>query len=435
MNRLTKTNKSTRRGNKEGTIYQRKDGKWCCQILVGYDKDGKPKRKTHYGATRTDVSTWLALTLGDMYGGKLDIGSDDITLRGFATEWLSRFKRFEIGTKTLEGYWSCLNLHILPELGDDMLGGVTTTHLQRFLYGLQADKDLGIRSITMVRSTLIQIFDHALGMRMVESNPARGTKLPKQRKCADASESKAISIALREKIMLALSDEPVMRPIITTLMFTGMRIGEALGLEWRHVNFEKKMITIEQSAVQELTIDKSGKTVRRDTTLGGVKTTASQRTIRVADVVIDSLKQWQVHQCLQKNAPAAIEPESVVFCNTRTHNLRTYSGFRASYRHFLRRHDLDEHGLNLHRYRHTVATMLLELGVNPKIVQNLLGHSDISTTLGVYSHVVSEVYDGVAVRLNTAFEDLQAGNYRPQIGGGQIKKLADGVAGTLLESV
>ena len=72
--------------------------------------------------------------------------------------------------------------------------------------------------------------------------------------------------------------------------------------------------------------------------------------------------------------------------------MRTYSGFRASYRHFLERNGFEAEGLNLHRFRHTYASMLLEQEINPKIVQKLLGHRDVSTTLGVYTHVVPEVF-------------------------------------------
>lgn len=89
----------------------------------------------------------------------------------------------------------------------------------------------------MVRSTLIQIFNHALGMCLIENNQARGTKLPKQCKRPETVEGKAISIALQEEILSATADALIM------LMFMGMRIGELLGLQWRHVDFERKSIS------------------------------------------------------------------------------------------------------------------------------------------------------------------------------------------------
>jgi len=91
-------------------------------------------------------------------------------------------------------------------------------------------------------------------------------------------------------------------------------------------------------------------------------------------------------------------------------------GFRTAYRRFLKRHGLDGEALNLHRFRHTFATMLLETGVNPKIVQKLMGHKDIETTLGIYSHVLAEVYDSVADTLDDIYTQTVAGTYTPDIG-------------------
>ena len=88
--------------------------------------------------------------------------------------------------------------------------------------------------------------------------------------------------------------------------------------------------------------------------------------------------------------------------------MRTYNGFRTTYLRFMRKHNLGEY--SLHSYRHTFATMLLEKGVNPKIVQKLLGHQDIETTLGTYSHVLPEVFDGVAGVVGELHADMVAWN-------------------------
>ena len=100
----------------------------------------------------------------------------------------------------------------------------------------------------------------------------------------------------------------------------------------------------------------------------------------------------------------------------------TYSGFRATYRHFLDRNGFGDEGLNLHRYRHTYASMLLEQGINPKIVQKLLGHRDVSTTLGVYTHVVPEVFAGVTGAMNAAAAQLLDGTYAPKLNEDMVRK-------------
>ena len=77
--------------------------------------------------------------------------------------------------------------------------------------------------------------------------------------------------------------------------------------------------------------------------------------------------------------------------------------------------------MNLHRFRHTYASMLLEQEVNPKIVQKLLGHRDVSTTLGVYTHVVPEVFSGVTTAVNNASQRLLDGTYAPRMSMAQVR--------------
>ena len=103
-----------------------------------------------------------------------------------------------------------------------------------------------------------------------------------------------------------------------------------------------------------------------------------------------------------------------ILWNTRISSSRANSGFRASYRHFLDRNGFSGEGLNLHRFRHTYASMLLEQEINPRIVQKLLGHRDVSTTLGIYTHVVPEVFAGVAAAVDTASQQLMDGTYTPK---------------------
>ena len=93
--------------------------------------------------------------------------------------------------------------------------------------------------------------------------------------------------------------------------------------------------------------------------------------------------------------------------------------------HFLQRHELDEFHLNLHRFRHTYASMLLEQEFKPNVVKNLLGHKDIRTTLGIYTHIVPEVYEGVADVMNLASKAMLEGTYKPRISSQQLEQCMD----------
>lgn len=176
------------------------------------------------------------------------------------------------------------------------------------------------------------------------------------------------------------------------------------------------------SLTRELVFDKDGKTEKMRDALGATKTRTSQRVLQAPDIVLTRLREWMQYVAKLNGGLQALVPDGFVFISTRTMGMRTYSGFRASYRNFLKRNGFDSDGLNLHRYRHTYASMLLEQEINPKIVQKLLGHRDVSTTLGVYTHVVPEVYSGVTATVNGVSERLLAGTYTPKMSSDQVRQ-------------
>ena len=414
---MPRKTKVTRRGKNEGSVYQRKDGRWVGQVTVGYREDnGKPIRRYTYQATREEAARWVALQVATELDRAGSVRSGELLLRDFLHNWLATFKVHEVCSRTMALYYDAERLHIAPALGDLPLGEVTPLKIQTFLYQLQAEKRLSQRTISLNKSVLVQMYDYAMELGLVENNPTRNAKLPRQSRKIDDGDSKVIPIAQREKLLKAAESDPILCPILTLLMLTGMRIGEALALQWKHVDFQNRTISIQQSLTRELEFDGEGRTKKTAAALGVTKTRCSRRVIQAPDLVLQRLREWMRYLSKRKGGLEALVPEGFVFCSTRTMGMRTYSGFRASFRHFLERNGFGDQHLNLHRFRHTYASMLLEQEISPKVVQKLLGHRDISTTLGVYSHVVPEVFTGVTAVVNTASEQLLAGTYAPRQG-------------------
>ena len=400
---MPRKTKVTRRGKNEGSVYQRKDGRWVGQVTVGYREDnGKPIRRYTYQATREEAARWVALQVATELDRAGSVRSGELLLRDFLHNWLATFKVHEVCSRTMALYYDAERLHIAPALGDLPLGEVTPLKIQTFLYQLQAEKRLSQRTISLNKSVLVQMYDYAMELGLVENNPARNAKLPRQSRKIDDGDSKVIPIAQREQLLKAAESDPILCPILTLLMLTGMRIGEALALQWKHVDFQNRTISIQQSLTRELEFDGEGRTKKAAAALGVTKTRCSRRVIQAPDLVLQRLREWMRYLSKRKGGLEALVPEGFVFCSTRTMGMRTYSGFRASFRHFLERNGFGDQHLNLHRFRHTYASMLLEQEISPKVVQKLLGHRDVSTTLGVYSHVVPEVFTGVTAVVNTA---------------------------------
>ena len=414
---MPRKTKVTRRGKNEGSVYQRKDGRWVGQVTVGCREDnGKPIRRYTYQATREEAARWVALQVATELDRAGSVRSGELLLRDFLHNWLTACKVHEVCSRTMALYYDAERLHIAPALGDLPLGEVTPLKVQAFLYQLQAEKRLSQRTISLNKSVLVQMYDYAMELGLVEYNPARNAKLPRQSRKIDGGEEKVIPIAQREQLLKAAESDPILCPILTLLMLTGMRIGEALALQWKHVDFQNRTISIQQSLTRELEFDGEGRTKKAAAALGVTKTRCSRRVIQAPDLVLQRLREWMRYLSKRKGGLEALVPEGFVFCSTRTMGMRTYSGFRASFRHFLERNGFGDQHLNLHRFRHTYASMLLEQEISPKVVQKLLGHRDVSTTLGVYSHVVPEVFTGVTAVVNTASEQLLAGTYAPRQG-------------------
>ena len=422
MPRKANKPKASRRGKNEGSVYKRNDGKWVGQVTVGYRPDnGKPIRKYFYANTREEAARKVAMTLATEMNKESTAIRDDLFLKDFLRKWLTTFKAHEVCSRTMELYYSAERLHIVPALGNLPINQVTPVKIQGLLYQLQAEKGLSQRTVSLVRGVLIQMYDYAMEMRLAEFNPARNTKLPRQPRKPD-NEGKVIPIAQREALLKAAEDDEIMCPILTMLMLTGMRIGELLALQWKHIDFAAKTISIQQSLTREIVFDEDGKTQQSSDALGTTKTRTSRRVIQVPDLVLERLRRWMKHVAGLKGGLKVLVPDGFVFVSTRTMGMRTYSGFRATYRHFLDRNGFGDEGLNLHRYRHTYASMLLEQGINPKIVQKLLGHRDVSTTLGVYTHVVPEVFTGVTGEMNAAAAQLLDGTYAPKLNEDMVRK-------------
>lgn len=401
-----KKRKTSRRANNEGSIYKRQDGSWCAQVTIGYDeKTGKIKRKTLYGKTQEEVRKKKEAALLQLRLADPSRPMPNPTVELFMKDFLLNVKKESVTSRTFEWYCNLAEIHIYPTLGSTPLNSLTLDSLQVFLNGMMARK-LSLRTVKAVRDLLNQALEYACQTKLLNENPVRYARLPKFDRSVSGDEKEALSPELRKRVLDAAKSDEVMYPILLTLMFTGMRAGEALALIWKNVDLEKGLITVDRAVTQESTYDKEGKRLSRETIVAMPKTQSGIRRIPLLPQVVDTLATWKKY--VEGKHPEWVGPDKPVFMN-QSGEQRTYSGFRATYRHFLKRNGLEDEHLNLHRYRHTFATILLEMGANPRTVQMLMGHRDVKTTLGTYSHVSMGVLEDAVAGLNGALTQLLGG--------------------------
>lgn len=410
-----------RRSKGQGTIWQDRNGKWRGQLVVGMKGDGTSERRSFSGTSRDEVQRKLNEFIqlanasfetraipGEEIEGVKTVVRSRITVAQMAQRWLWDYKRIEICSKTCEWYEHLIHSMIEPHIGGVMLGRVNTLAVQTLINRLVMVDNYAARTVRGVRSILMQSFDLANQLGLMQGNPAVGVKLPKIRRRGRKDEEKVIPMEIRAKVLQAAQAEPMMRAAITTLLFTGLRIGELLALRWSDLDYTAKTLTVDEAVVRRPVYNEQGDRIALKNVVAEPKTDDSYRTVRLSEPVIEALQAWQAYLKDERYGCWLVRPDSFVFTNRKTRKPYTYTGFRAVYYHFLERNGLKECRLNLHSYRHTFATMLVEAGMNPKVVQSQLGHTSVNTTLGVYTHVTPALSESVSVALEHVYQQMNA---------------------------
>jgi integrase len=343
-----------KRGNNEGSIYKRKDGRWEAKLTIGYDADGKPIRKSSYHKTRReaqdamrDAQTRLASNLA-----QLDTGT---TLREWSEIWLEN-KKSVLKQSTYENYFYALK-HILPPLGHLKLCEIKNVQLQAFLNELGKTK--GKSALQKVRIVLYGMLDEAEKNELVTRNAARGLKMPlnaEPEKKREAFTPEEIALIEENAKKIDFAD------VITMLINTGLREGELLAMRRQNVNTENACIYITHSATR----------INGKPTLGTPKTQESVRTIPVSDWVL-------------KLIAARLPPDDGFIFQCRNGDIWSPRSFLRAYKKALEQMGIRY--LSPHCCRHTYATRLHAAGADTKTIQTLMGHTDYALTANIYTHV------------------------------------------------
>ncbi len=246
-------------------------------------------------------------------------------------------------------------------------------------------KPLSNKTIMHYREIISTVLSAAVQWQAIPSNPSVRIRPPKQGKysveCLDEIEA--------AKMLDTLAEESVQyRTMIQTLLFTGMRRGELLGLEWQDIDFDNKMIHICRSSLYSPVLG-----IFED----GTKTDNSARTIKVADIVIDILKDYRRWQ-LEYRLKIGDQWHSTNRLFTKWNGEPFCPDVLTSwFKKFLKRNNLPD--VTLHSLRHTNATLLIASGVPITTVSNRLGHTNTTTTTKIYAHAIRSADEAAAETL------------------------------------
>ncbi len=367
-----------KRGHNEGSIYQRKDGRWTAAITLDRDASGKVRKEYVYGKTRKEVAAQLTAKVAERNRGII-LEPTKQTVGQFIDAWMQGVKRISVRPTTYDTYGFVLR-HAAP-IRDIPVSKLTAQQVQRLLSDLR-ETGLG-RTIEVLHAVLHQAFAQAVRWDLIPRNIIDAVTVPK----APRDEISPLTEDEAQKFLDAAEDDRL-HALYVLAITCGLRFGEVLGLRWSNLDMKAKVISLTHQLG------------RKDGEFLPLKTAKSRRTIRLSAMAVQALKKHRQRQAEERMKVADIWHDlDLVFCTEvgtplSQSNVRNRSFFPILEKAGLRR-------IRFHDLRHTCATLLLSQGVHPRIVQEQLGHSRSGTTLDIYSHVTPPMMDEVAQTMDS----------------------------------
>jgi integrase len=242
----------SKRGQNEGSIYRRRDGRWAAAVSFGY-LDGRLKRKTVYGSTRKEVKDRLSKLLNDKQQG-LPVVGEKQTIGDFLKDWLENWVRPSVKPKTFSSYSDTVRLHLVPALGRIRLAKLTPQQVQSML-NERLRAGLSPRTVGYIRSVLSIALARALKLGLVHRNVVQLVDRPN----VVRHEIQPLTVE-QARALLAASQNHRLGALFSVALALGLRKGEALGLRWEDIDFDHGTLVI-SGALQRI----SSKLVRTET--------------------------------------------------------------------------------------------------------------------------------------------------------------------------
>lgn len=370
----------SKRGNGEGTIYQRQDGRWVGAVTLP-----SGKRKAVYGTTYQAVKTKLRQAQRDQEYG-LDLSTKPQTVARFLADWLESTAKPTLRPKTHHSYAQLIRLHIVPAIGTIQLAKLTPLHVQHMMRDMTA-KGLSPRTVQYARAILRRALGYALKWSLVTRNvatlvdPPRSVRKPVQPLTGDQA---------RTFLAYAKQHDDRLWPFFTTAVMTGLRQGELLGLRWTDVDLDAGTLRVRHTLQR---IDGAWQFVEP-------KTRRSARTLSLPASVVAALRMQKDRQGFERKTAGQLWQDwNLIFTTPKGTPLEP-SNLNGRLHKLLDGAGLPRQGM--HSLRHCCASLLLSQGIPARIVMEQLGHSQITLTMDTYSHVMPAMLRDAADALDSA---------------------------------
>lgn len=365
--------KKRRRGHNEGSIYQVKGGGYRGAVTIGYNANGRPKRKYVTGKTRAEVNRKILTLLNEHQRG-MPISTQSTTVAAFLDQWLEQSVKPQKRLSTYETYETVVRVHLKPAIGRHKLDKLTAQQIEA-MFAAQQSAGVSGRTRAKIRAVLRAALNQAMRWDLVPRNVASLTDPPK----LEPFSGKPLSPSEVTKFLDATSGERF-EALFVVAVWLGMRQGELLGLRWQDVDFDAGVIHV----VKQLQWAGSKPTYP---VLVDPKTESSRRRLPMPSPVAIALKRHRRRQ-LEDQVLAGERWKGAAWGLVFTTTVGTPLDPSSVVKHF--RSVLDKAGIERRRFhdlRHSCATFLTSKNVHPRVIMQIMGHSDIGPSMHLYSHV------------------------------------------------
>lgn len=370
-----------------GQIIKRGERTFVVRIFMGRDAaTGKRRYFNHtIRGTKKDARTYLTAKLREMDLGTF-VKPAAITVDVYIKKWLEAAARPRLRDNTFQEYEGLLQRYVSPVLGEKRLSDVRPLDVQA-LYTSLSERSLSPRTVRYTHSVLSSAFKQAVRWRMLAHNPCMSVELPRKA----GKEMQSLTPVEAARFLEAASSDRWGALFILALA-TGLRPSEYFGLKWSDIDLERGLVTVQRSLIWRSY--KSG-----DWYFGEPKTPRSRRRIPLPASVVRALIEHHRRQAEERlKAGAAYQSLDLVFATNEGQPLIRLNVVQKHFKPILKRAKLPE-TLRLYDLRHSCATLLLAANENPKVVSERLGHSSITLTMDIYSHVLPDMQQGASDKL------------------------------------
>jgi integrase len=352
-------------------------------VDLGPGPDGKRRQRSKSFKTKKEAQAHLAAWRVEIDKGAA-VDRSQQTVAQLLVYWLDTYARHNVRAKTLEDYERTIRVHIIPALGVVPVQKLTPDQLQSF-YSDKLAAGCGKRTVELCHLRLSQALKMAVELGFVARNVAQAVKPPRAR----AREMQTWDAAEVQRFLQEVAQSPY-GPIWAVVLATGMRRGEVLGLRWQDVDFERRVLHVRQSV----------------TPVGGAAQIGPTKNNRRRDIhaihpsVLAALREHKAAQNERRLLLGAawhdhdlVFPTSIGTPINPNNLVRDYN--RLVERAGVRR-------IRIHDQRHTHASLMLQMGIDVKVVSERLGHARTSTTMDIYAHVTSRQHVEAGDRIGAA---------------------------------